>query len=480
MNTQSSAPFRGPKAGIRPLCATLLITAFACVHLSVAASPPFLRNLEVEGNLTVIDGRESLDGVVFYGAFGGLSAIPETGPGTRFMWYPRKAALRAGQVDGTEWNEAEIGEFSVAMGLNPIASGRSAIALGEDSRALGDGSAAIGDGTSALGTGAFAVGVDSHADGDGVFVAGMDEYVVGPASVSLGSGNTILGNGGNVSAGSKNVIHGSDRSFALGHANIIDSAADAMAFGRENFISGVAGMAFGRNLENSVFSSLVVGSYNEPLEGGVDDWICSDPLFVIGNGSSGQYRSNALVVRKSGDTEVYGTLEVAEDVIISGDLSVEGTFLSDTYLPDDLNVIGNIKAAGGVASQGELKAKEGIMSERFGSGEIVTAFAGGNRSDEAGSGVRIALSSSLNDGGDAEEGATVDAVLQSGGSHDLILSSASKEGLNEIVRLGGSDRSAVIDGDTYINGDLAIDGEVTIARVPPQGGIMMGEFGSAE
>ena len=450
----------------RAIRVILFVCAFNLVAEFLHAGPPFLRNLEVEGNLTVIDGRETLDGVVFYGTFDGFSVIPHAGPGTRFMWYPKKAALRAGQVTGTQWDETEVGEFSVAMGLDPLASGRSAVALGEGVGAFGDGSAAIGYHTSALGAGAFAAGVNG--------------YVAGPASVALGDDNTIFGNSANVAVGSENWIDDSDRAFAIGHANAVEFAADSMAIGRENLVSGVSSMALGRNLENSVFSSLVVGSHNEPLEGSEDEWRFSDPLFVIGNGFSGNNRSNALVVRKSGDTEVRGGLTVTEDVVISGDLMIDGAILGEIHLPDDLNVLGTLTADGGVASKGSIEAESPIASEQSAGGDLVTAFAGTNRTDEAGSGVRIALSNSVDGAGALYPGAAIDAVLQSDGSHDLIFSNASVEGLNEILRLRGADRSAVIQGDTLIDGNVTISGEVTIAHVPPQGGIMMGEFGATE
>ncbi len=447
---------------------------------SFSAAPPFLRNLEVEGNLTVIDGQETLDGVVFYGTFDGFSLLPASGPGTRFMWYPRKAALRAGQVEGSEWDDAEIGAFSVAMGLNPVAAGQSAVALGEGVDALGDGSVALGSHTSALGTGAFAAGIDSFANGFGSFSAGVNGYVAGPGSAALGDSNTILGHSGNFAFGSGNFIDDSGRAFAFGHANTIESAADAVAIGRENIVGGVSAMAFGRNLRNSVFSSLVVGRYNELLEGNEEEWDFSDPLFVIGNGLSDSHRSNALVIRKSGDTEVYGGLSVSDDVLISGDLIVEGAFLSDFHLPNDLNVSGTIAAESGITSKGMVEAEDRITSVQSTDGDLMTAFSGINSTEASGSGVRIALSNSPDSGETPEPGAAIDAVLQSDGSHDLVLSSALAEGLNEILRLRGADRSAVIEGNTFINGNLAISGEVTITHVPPQGGIMMGEFGFTE
>ena len=49
--------------------------------------------------------------------------IPKEGAGTRMMWYPKKAAFRAGKVDATQWSDANIGNDSVAMGLIPKQTG---------------------------------------------------------------------------------------------------------------------------------------------------------------------------------------------------------------------------------------------------------------------------------------------------------------------------------------------------------------------
>ena len=43
------------------------------------------------------------NGVVFEGPQGGIGTIPKEGAGIRMMWYPKRAAFRAGFVLGTEW-----------------------------------------------------------------------------------------------------------------------------------------------------------------------------------------------------------------------------------------------------------------------------------------------------------------------------------------------------------------------------------------
>ena len=45
---------------------------------------------------------------------------PVSGPGSRMMWYPQKAAFRVGIVDNNNWNKDSIGRFSFATGFNTI------------------------------------------------------------------------------------------------------------------------------------------------------------------------------------------------------------------------------------------------------------------------------------------------------------------------------------------------------------------------
>lgn len=82
---------------------------------------------------------------------GYLGAIPATGSGTRAMWYPGKAAFRAGYVSGTQWDDANIGFYSTAAG--------------QDVRAIGDNSTAFGIGSVAAGASSFAVGESNTASG---------------------------------------------------------------------------------------------------------------------------------------------------------------------------------------------------------------------------------------------------------------------------------------------------------------------------
>jgi hypothetical protein len=112
------------------------------------------------GALTLVGkiDQTSSDGLVARGTiFPGT--IPATGAGKRLMWYPVKAAFRAGYVDGTQWDDGNVGIYSTAMGYNTTASGFYSTAMGYSTIASGDYSTAMGSYASTAGhAGSFVYG----------------------------------------------------------------------------------------------------------------------------------------------------------------------------------------------------------------------------------------------------------------------------------------------------------------------------------
>jgi hypothetical protein len=78
-------------------------------------------------------------------ASAGAGAIPAEDAGRRMMWYPGKAAFRAGRVSSDQWNDSNVGDESVAFGLNTTASGKRSTAMGNLTTASGEESMAAGD-----------------------------------------------------------------------------------------------------------------------------------------------------------------------------------------------------------------------------------------------------------------------------------------------------------------------------------------------
>lgn len=120
--------------------------------------------------VSVRDGDQNVRMTVFKtgafllgGQFDGLGpTIPATGPGTRMLWYPEKAAFRAGVVTGAQWDEGYTGLYSVAIGQDVRASGDNSTAFGLRAVAAGSSSFAAGEHATATGTASVALGYHSH------------------------------------------------------------------------------------------------------------------------------------------------------------------------------------------------------------------------------------------------------------------------------------------------------------------------------
>ncbi|GAB3824862.1 tail fiber domain-containing protein [Hymenobacter jeollabukensis] len=88
--------------------------------------------------------------------------VPLEGSGTRLIWYPGKGAFRAGGIDGTQWDAANIGSYSTAAGFNCRAFGEYSTAFGKDVTAAQFGSVAAGEYAVASGATSVALGYDAH------------------------------------------------------------------------------------------------------------------------------------------------------------------------------------------------------------------------------------------------------------------------------------------------------------------------------
>ena len=116
--------------------------------------------------------RDATDGFAVTGTFGS-GTIPTSGPGQRIMWYPGKAAFRVGSIFSDQWDDANIGVVSFAMGNSTIASGSNSTAMGFLTTASGVQSTAMGVGTTASGSRTTAMGNLASTNGHtGSFVYG--------------------------------------------------------------------------------------------------------------------------------------------------------------------------------------------------------------------------------------------------------------------------------------------------------------------
>lgn len=139
--------------------------------------------------------RETTDG--FAVGFSGITgSIPVEGPGTRIMWYPEASAFRVGRVSGTQWDDVNIGTYSVAMGSETTASGNSATAMGFGTTASGNQATAMGINTTAPWRTSLVIG--SYNDVEGDWFISEPLFMAGNGDSSAPSNALVLQRNGNL------------------------------------------------------------------------------------------------------------------------------------------------------------------------------------------------------------------------------------------------------------------------------------------
>lgn len=239
-------------------------------------SPSYLLSLAGDG------------GIFAAGTFGSGTAVADTGAGSRMVWNPRKAAFRAGEVSGTQWDNAQVGTHSLAVGQDNIASGDQSVAMGSGNIASGPSTISLGGGNTASSTASIAIGYQLNS--------------TGVASVALGNSSIASGN----------------NSLAL--SNGTSSGGNSMAMGPGTVSLGGVSVALGYNARSSAYLQTVFGRSN--LETGTENpsaWIATDPLFTVGNGDVGT-ESNALMILKNGFVGI-GTDAPSTSLTVKGDIA---------------------------------------------------------------------------------------------------------------------------------------------------------------
>jgi hypothetical protein len=157
--------------------------------------------------------RQAVDGFAVTGVMGS-GTLPVTGSGVRMMWYPRKAAFRAGEAHQTYWDDANVGLWSVAMGRQVAAVGHASVALGQDANAWGAMSFATSGGT-ASGQLSRAMGVNARASNREATAIGYVADASGEYSTAIGTG--AKASGLNAIAFGQSTEASADEAVALGN-----------------------------------------------------------------------------------------------------------------------------------------------------------------------------------------------------------------------------------------------------------------------
>lgn len=210
-----------------------------------------------------------------------LFGLDTLGAGTKMMFLPHKHAFRVGTVSSgaasTYWNSDSIGLYSFASGLNTRAQGYGATAMGRDTEAQSSYAFASGYFTNANGLYSTAMGFNTDAEA---------------------TGSTALGYSTDAEQ---------DYSTALGYF------AEAQA---------LFSTAIGHTTRAQAYSSVAVGRHNVG-GGSATDWVETDPLFEIGNGTGTTARSNAMTVRKNGNVGI-ATTAPGEKLHVNGKIRFSG------------------------------------------------------------------------------------------------------------------------------------------------------------
>ena len=170
------------------------------------ASYTLLQNINTNGKFISGDGTStgislSDNGtLVSKGTYGTGTALAEAGAGTKLIWYPKKAAFRAGNVDAAQWDDANIGLYSTATGFDTKASGYYSVALGIGNQATGNFTTGLGR--------------DNVASADYATVIGSTSVASGQYSTSIGTSTTASGSFS--TAMGRNVTASSSGAFIIG------------------------------------------------------------------------------------------------------------------------------------------------------------------------------------------------------------------------------------------------------------------------
>jgi hypothetical protein len=222
---------------------------------------------------------------------------PIQGPGRRMMWYPAKAAFRAGYA-GTEWDKDSIGRYSFASGFRNLAKGAASATFGEGSKATGPASFVVGSNSTATGYASLATGIQTKATGDYSTATGYFSEASGITSTAMGYEARATNN-------------------------------DAFAINQTTLASGAASFAAGTGTKAKALSSSAFGRYNDSLD--TPDGVVpanTDRIFQIGNGTADNARSNALTVLRNGNIGI-GTINPNALLQLSNGLSNRKIVLFD-------------------------------------------------------------------------------------------------------------------------------------------------------
>lgn len=276
-------------------------------------------------------------GIVAKGTFNSGPDLTTAGAGTRFIWYPKKAAIRAGTVTGTQWDNANVSYYSVAFGQDNqarsfnsgVLSGASniagqnasifiegltsgaVVAGGVNNQALA-GKASILGGWGNIADGGWSTiggGVQNRASGALSFIGGGGDQTQATWNTASGTASSIVG-------GQNNTASGNSSSIGGGAAHTASNDYATVSGGFTNTASGISSTVSGGSTNTASAQASTVAGGNLNQANGINSSVLGGTANIAGGNNStvlGGYNNQA-----NGDTAIAG----GANLIVSGARSV--------------------------------------------------------------------------------------------------------------------------------------------------------------
>lgn len=203
---------------------------------------------------------ENDGGILADGAADTSSALPVSGAGTRLMWYPAKGAFRAGYVSAAQWDDANIGTNSLAMGYNNTAASQGASVWGGQNNSANGGASPF----SPVITG----GLNNTTTSELAQILGGSGNSAGKSARVFGKNNASNGDYSMIGGGENNISSGNYSTISGGYQNNVSRLASTISGGSTNTsqtdyntISGGLRNAIAINADTS-YSTITGGHLN--------------------------------------------------------------------------------------------------------------------------------------------------------------------------------------------------------------------------
>ena len=167
----------------------------------------------------------------------GSYQLDDTGTGSedlRMFFDRSKGAFRAGQVNSTQWDNANVGDYSVAMGSHTTASGMYSVALGNMAQATAGSAIAMGPNATASNYAAIALGGIVTASGDYSVAMGRDATASANYSMAIGLGDATGAAPIVSGANSLGIFMGDQSGVDVSSANVMAIMGGNLAIGNVN------------------------------------------------------------------------------------------------------------------------------------------------------------------------------------------------------------------------------------------------------